>query len=437
MGAAMDGWAIPEPTRPRERAGATWSDTLGDVLIFLVILSSFYQKSTPGESQPVLFDLVLIACMGFFFALGLKFPRGLVWPVAMWGLVLAGYAIGGIGAEYGDKVRSFIEIATYLTCAFIFFASYVFVAPERRFRLIFNAYAVAATLAATAGIVGYFGIGSFASDFTTFGRAAGTFNDPNVYGPYLIPPILYLGLRLSKARSGAALLLLPVMGVLVLGLLLSFSRGAWGSFILSGGVFLVLTLATSKSAAQSARLIVFASLMGLMTVGVVGVALSSPKVQALFEERATLVQDYDVGQEGRFDSQRRAFVMAVKNPLGIGPEQWAMINKLDTHNVYLNVFVAGGFISIFGFLGFLAMTFVAGKQAIFTNGPGQDYLIVAYACIVGHMAEAFIIDVDNWRHLFLLFALAWGGVLAARAEALAPPRRTPRENPNAVSGFAA
>lgn len=434
----MDGWAT-ETTAPRqiERFSSSWSDKLGNFLIFLVIFSSFYQKSTPGESKPVLFDLVLIVCMGFFFALGLKFPRGLVWPVAMWGLVLAGYGIGGVGAEYGDKVVSFIEVATYLTCAFIFFSSYIFVDAARRMRLIFNAYAVAGVIAALGGIAGYFGIGPTELTQTTFGRATGTFNDPNVYGPYLIAPALYLGLRLSKAKDAWGLLLLPLIGILVLGLLLSFSRGAWGNFLLSGGVFVVLTLATSKSAAQSARLIAFAAVMGLMVVGVVGAALSSPKVQQLFEQRASLVQDYDVGKEGRFDSQRRAFTMAVKNPLGIGPEQWAMINKLDTHNVYLNVFVAGGFISIIGFLGFLGMTFIAGKRAIFANGPGQEYLIVVFACLVGHMTEAFIIDVDNWRHLFLLFGLAWGAILAAQVKALAPPRRTPRDQSHLVSGFTA
>ena len=434
----MDGWAsVPTTPRQLERISSSWSDKCGNFLIFLVIFSSFYQKSTPGESQPVLFDLVLIVCMGFFFTLGLKFPRGLVWPVAMWGLVLAGYGIGGIGAEYGDKVISFIEVAAYLTCAFIFFSSYVFVDAERRMRLIFNAYAVAGVVAALGGIAGYFGIGPASLNFTTFGRATGTFNDPNVYGPYLIAPALYLGLRLSKAKDARALMLVPLFGILVLGILLSFSRGAWGNFLLSGGVFVVLTLATSKSAAQSARLIAFASLMGLMVVGVVGFALTSPKVQQLFEQRAALVQDYDVGNQGRFDSQRRAFTMAVQNPLGIGPEQWAMINKLDTHNVYLNVFVAGGFMSIIGFASFLGMTFLSGKRAIFGNGPGQEYLIVAYACLVGHMTEAFIIDVDNWRHLFLLFGLTWGAILATRAEAAAPPRRTPRDQSHLTSGFTA
>ncbi|MGV8996085.1 MAG: O-antigen ligase family protein [Parvibaculaceae bacterium] len=434
----MDGWNTYElPKQQSEHKSSLWSERVGDVLMFLVIFSSFYQQSTPGESKPVLFDLMLILAMGVFFGFGLKFPKGLLWPVALWGAVLAGYGIGGMRAEYTDKVTSFLQVATYLTCAFIFFTSYVFVDPERRMRLIFNGYTAGATVAALAGIAGYFGIGLGGLQLTTYGRASGTFNDPNVFGPYLVAPAVYLGLRLSKSNGWSTIVIVPLFGILVLGILLSFSRGAWGSFLLSAILFFGFTMATSQSGAQVRRLMALGGIVGLLLVGIVGVALSTPKIQALFEERASLVQNYDVGQGGRFTSQQKALEMGLTNPLGIGPQQWAMINKLDTHNVYLNVFVAGGFISLMGFLGFLGLTFFAGKRALYVNAPGQDYLIVAYVCLIGHMGEAFIIDVDNWRHLFLLFGITWGGILAAKAYAAAPPRRTKRTNAQPVSGFTA
>ncbi len=432
----MDGWVTDDmPVRKVEQTSSVWGTRLGDALIFIVMLSSFYQQSTPGESKPVLFDLMLILAMGVYFGFGLKFPKGLLWPVALWGAVLAGYGIGGMGATYSDKVTSFLQVATYLACAFIFFTSYVFVDPERRMRLIFNAYTAGAVIAALAGIVGYFGVSLGPITLTTYGRASSTFNDPNVFGPYLIAPALYLGLRLSKSNGYSTLLYAPLFGILVLGLLLSFSRGAWGSFILSGIIFFGLTLATSQSGAQVRRLMALVGLLGFLLVLVVGVALSTPKVQMLFEERVSLVQNYDVGQGGRFTSQLQSLQMGLRNPLGIGPEQWAMINKLDTHNVYLNIFVAGGFLSLTAFLVFLALTFVAGKRAIFANGPGRDYLIITYACVIGHMGEALIIDVDNWRHLFLLFGMTWGCILATKVYIAAPPRRTPRTNAQTVSGF--
>ena len=420
----MDGWVTNDmPLRKAEQTSSVWYERMGDVLIFLVMFSSFYQQSSQGESKPVLFDLMLILAMGVYFGFGLKFPKGLLWPVALWGAILAGYGIGGMTAVYTDKVSSFLQVATYLTCAFIFFTSYVYADPERRMRLIFNAYTAGAVVASLAGIAGYFGIGFGALRLTTFGRASGTFNDPNVFGPYLIAPAIYLGLRLSKSNGYTTAVIIPLFGILVLGLLLSFSRGAWGNFLLSGILFFAFTMATSQSGAQVRRLLALVGVVGILLVGIIGVALSTPKIQALFEERASLVQNYDVGEGGRFTSQQKALEMGLRNPLGIGPQQWAMINKLDTHNVYLNVFVAGGFISFIGFVGFLGLTFMAGKRAVFADGPAQDYLIVAYSCLIGHMAEAIIIDVDNWRHLFMLFGMTWGCILATQAYVAAPPRR--------------
>jgi hypothetical protein len=437
----MDGWDLQQQGRavtPR----SSWGARAGDLLMFLVVAASFYQKSDPGQNQPVPFDMLLVAAMAIYFLFGLRLPRGMVWPAVLWGLILAGYGIGGMTAAYLDRVENFMPAAAYLVCAMIFFAAYIYEEPERRLKLIFNAYTVAAVVAAFFGVGGYLGFLPNAGSYIDYGRATGTFNDPNVFGPFLIAPAIYLSLRLSKAQSARALLLVPLVGILVLGILFSFSRGAWGSFLLSSAIFVWLSLATSRSPQQSMRLITFSALMGLLVIAIVGVALSTPKIQRLFTERAALVQDYDVDQQGRFESQKRAIVMALERPLGLGPGQWAMVNKLDTHNVYLNVLVAGGFLAGISFLTFLAITFRRGGRAVFVRAPGQEYLIVLYACIIGHMAEAVIIDVDNWRHLFLLFGMAWGSILVAeqaraRASATRPAMRSQPLVPEFNDGFPA
>lgn len=413
----MNGWQIEtERGQSAAKPRIDWVRRVADTTLFIVLASSFYQTSEQGKNQPVPYDLLLIACMAVFFALGLRFPRRLALPASFWGLIFVGYGVGGMWAAYVDRLETAMQAAGYLVCAFIFFASFTHEDPDKRLPALFNGYTAGALVAAIAGVGGYFGLFP-GFDFTNFGRADGTFNDPNVFGPYLIAPTLYLGLRLSKAQGIRAILLIPLIVVLVLAILLSFSRGAWGSFLLSGAIFVALTLATSRSPAQSMRLVAFSAFMGLMVAVVVGVALSTPKVQQLFEERAALVQDYDVGAQGRFESQRRAFEMVLEHPLGIGPSQWAMINKLDTHNVYLNILVAGGLLSGLSFLAFAVLTVIRGWRAVLIDAPGQEFLIVAFAATVGHLAEAFIIDVDNWRHLFLLFGMTWGGILAAEARA--------------------
>jgi O-antigen ligase len=117
-----------------------------------------------------------------------------------------------------------------------------------------------------------------------------------------------------------------------------------------------------------------------------------------------------------------------------------MINHLDTHNVYLGIAVAGGFLSGLAFIGFVLATIWRGARACLVDMPGQSLLIVAYAVTVSHFFEAFIIDVDNWRHLFLLMGICWGGILAAdmarkRLRGEKPQTLAMRPGPVLLDGF--
>ncbi|MEQ8265878.1 MAG: O-antigen ligase family protein [Parvibaculum sp.] len=437
----MDGWQI-DSGRPVARVTPRISSAmrLGEWLLVLVLLTSFYVKSEQGQDQPTPYDILMVGTVGLLFLFGLRLPRGLGWPAALWGLVVVGYGIGAMNALYFDKVKPSLMVTVYLIGTFLFFVSFVYADPARRLTQIFWAYTAAASIAAAVGVGGYFGVLPGADSFLTYGRATGTFNDPNVFGPFLVAPILFLGWQLSRAQSLRSLWMAVPFGLLVLGLLLSFSRGAWGNLLLSGGIFFVMTLATSRSSRQTFRLVGFGALIALVMVGVVAVALSSPKVSALFTERAALTQSYDTDpQHGRFESQVRAFRMTLKHPLGIGPAQWAMINRLDTHNVYLHVLVAGGFLSGFAFVAFLLLTAVRGWRALSIESPAQGMLIVAYAAFIGHIAEAVIIDIDNWRHFYLLLGMVWGAVLAAERRGNAPAAiRAPRVPlATAGSGFQA
>lgn len=407
----MQGWQIDTAFDRKRGPGLSLGLDFHEWLVFLVMLSSFYVKSVQGKDQAAPFDICLAAIMVVLFALGMRFPRGMGWPVLLWGLMLIGYGIGNMGAIYLDRATPAFMASIYLVGVFLFFAAFVFQDPGRRLNILMNAYCVAAVCAALAGIGGYFAILP-PEIFTDFGRASGTFNDPNVFGPYLIAPAIYLGLRVSKANAGQALLLLVPMGILLLALLLSFSRGAWGAYLLSAGIFMWLTLATSTSSRQTMRLIMFASGMAVFLALVIVVALSTPQIATLFAERATLVQDYDVSEQGgRFASQADAFAQALNIPWGIGQNQWAMINKLDTHNVYLHVLVAGGWLSGLSFVGLVLASIWRGWRAVHVPGPAQGVLIVVLACFIGHCAEAVIIDIDNWRHFFVLMGTLWGGIL--------------------------
>ncbi|TIM18809.1 MAG: hypothetical protein E5Y69_33755, partial [Mesorhizobium sp.] len=93
------------------------------------------------------------------------------------------------------------------------------------------------------GIAGYFHAFPGAEIFTKYDRATGAFQDPNVFGPFLVLPGIYLlYLMLTGPVSRMPLLAVPLL-IITAGIFFSFSRGAWGMFgvsaiLLTGALFL-------------------------------------------------------------------------------------------------------------------------------------------------------------------------------------------------------
>ena len=422
----MEGWQVEIDDRTAKGTAHRWSVgvLIADVLVGLALLTSFYVTGASVDSQPAPYDLLMVAVILLVIVLGLRLPRGLAWPASLFGLVMVGMGIGGLSAVYVDKANNATMVLSYVIVTFIFFTCYVYEDPRRRLLLMFWCYTAAACAAALAGIAGYFGLTP--GQFVEYGRARGTFNDPNVYGPFLVAPTLFLAYRLSLAERLRDLWMAGPAAVLVLGLFLSFSRGAWGVFVLACVVFFVLTAKTARSRRQMVRLMGFAGFVTVLGTVVIGVALTIPEVSDLFVQRFALVQDYDVtSQGGRFEGQAKALEMTLRHPLGIGPSQWAMVNGLDTHNVYVHLLVAGGFLSGLAFIGLVFLTIWRGWSASKRADPAQGLLIVAYAALVAQFAEGFIIDIQNWRHLYLLLGMVWGTILATDV-ALAKRRRQPK-----------
>ena len=99
-------------------------------------------------------------------------------------------------------------------------------------RVIRSGYAAAGVGAAALGIVGYFDIAGLGPLFTLYDnvRASGPFKDPNVFGPFLMPPIVWTAQDLLLGRARRPLLAALAIATMTLGAFLSFSRGAWGDY---------------------------------------------------------------------------------------------------------------------------------------------------------------------------------------------------------------
>ena len=114
-----------------------------------------------------------------------------------------------------------------------------------------SAYVLTATVISLAGIAGYFSLFPHAHDlFAKYDRALGAFKDPNVFGPFLIWPALVVIERMLTRSVRIADVL--VVGILLFGLLLSFSRGAWFHFAVSCVIMIGLAFLTAAKPTASA-----------------------------------------------------------------------------------------------------------------------------------------------------------------------------------------
>jgi O-antigen ligase len=275
----------------------------------------------------------------------------------------------------------------------------------------------AGVLASLIGIAGYFGLLPGAA---LYGRARATFKDPNVFGPFLILPLLFVmqSLLAGNFRIGRLILFC----IMAFALLLSFSRGAWAHFLISTTILIVLTFLTEPDARMRARLLLLSITSVVVPAGLLTVTLSFDTVGDVFEKRAKLTQSYDVGSGGRFDLQAKAVDAMLENPAGMGPHEFERHYGGQQHNVYLQAFLVYGWVGGFAYLLLVILTVLLGFRVSMLATPWQPYSIAAIAAFCGLIAEGFVIDSDHWRHFYLLLGMIWG-LAAATINALAAERR--------------
>jgi O-antigen ligase/polysaccharide polymerase Wzy-like membrane protein len=364
--------------------------------------------------EPSPYDALMLGTILMFFLVGLPIPRR-TWPLF---LLLAAYIAGGLFAAivpaiFGPTGKNVI-ITGYLIASAIFVASYVAQNPLAHFERIMNGWSVAAFYAAFSGILGYFNLAGPLSDtFLVYDRAKGTFEDPNVLGPFLIAPLLYAIYKLLRGRVQSYVWVLPQILILSLALLLAFSRGAWAHAILSGIIFGYLLIITARNFQERMQIILF-GMFGMIMIIVLGIwAVSFDKVGNLFENRAAVTQAYDSGPAGRFARQQKALDIVLENPAGIGAEEFVKTFPEAPHNVYLNVYIIAGWLGGTVYLILVLSTLAIGFRQALIHVPWQNVYILIYATYVGVALEGLIIDTDHWRHYFVLMGLVWAGAVSA------------------------
>ena len=362
--------------------------------------------------EPAPYELFLALLIPGWLLLGLPIPRAISPLVVLMMLFIAGGVIAMTQAKNFSTQPTYYAVTAFLAFSSCFYASLI--AQDRsRLDTIVSAWIAAAFFTTILGVIGYFGLTG--ELFTKYGRATGGFQDPNVFGPFLIFPFVVLVRRtltqpLIKA-IGSGMLALVVFA----GIFFSFSRATWGlTFIatmLVGGLLFVM----ERSFKARMRFIALGA-VGLVLIGIlIGAALSVPAVSALFDDRAHIEQNYNSGHLGRFQRHAIGFNMMLDRPLGIGALEFGRQFREDEHDIWLKTLTTYGWLGFASYLTLVLWTLAAAFPLVFRTSPLQPVIQIAYIVFFGHILMATVIDIDHWRHLYLLLGILWGAIAADKA----------------------
>lgn len=231
------------------------------------------------------------------------------------------------------------------------------------------------------------------------GRSAGTFEDPNLFGAYLIASI---ALTLWLYKSGKRKAWLVAATLQLLALPTTGSRGAMAAVILAATVVFLLRRITSTTIVISALLLTF-YLIGLgQTVTSEATSSSAPW--------ARLIQDTDLGDEARGNLWSSAISLWQDSPIfGIGPgnfqfaafEMGATSKQLVVHNTYLGFLVEYGIIGFCAFIWLWISTLTNTMRMAHVSGQLRPLLFG----FIGYMVSMISLNLENVRITWIWLAL--------------------------------
>lgn len=396
LSAALGGQA--HPARSFDKADLTL--IANAMIAFAVFLGGFV------IFEPAPYELLLAALLFAWIAFGMRVPRAVMPLLVLFVLFNTGGIISSFQIADYSRGLNYMAVSFFLALSSVFFAILI-LEDMGRLRLIFRAYVVAAVITTILGIIGYFGVGGF-EIFTRYSRAMGAFQDPNVFGPFLVAPILYLLYGIMNRSATLVPLRAGVLLILLLGVFLSFSRAAWGLTVVAAFLLYLLLIINEQRAKVRLKYILL-GVAGILSVALLlAVAIQIDTVADILSQRIKVVQDYDGGRGGRFDRHWLGLLMATEKPLGIGPLEFGHILNEDTHNIYLKALMDYGWIGFTAWMTMVFWTLIGAFKLLFRPRPWQAYLQIAYVVFFCHQLVGIVIDTDHWRHHYLVIGMIWG-----------------------------
>jgi hypothetical protein len=375
--------------------------------------------------EPAPADGVFLVLLAVAFASRRFRVRAVPLPVIVAvGLLAVLNLLSAVQVADAELAASYLLITFFVVAVAFWLTGYA--VTNGRARLVVRAYLVAAVGSAALGVLALFVPMPGAEVLTAGARARALFQDPNVFGPFLIPALLIvleeiLHPRLLSARRATKA---AITVILALGVLFSYSRAAWLNLAVALSV-LVATYALRRGGAPRVLVLLVVAAMGAAIVAATVAATGSGDFLA---ERAR-PQLYD---QERFSGQRASIESALRYPFGAGPGQYESIAQISAHSTYARVLGEQGFPGLLALLALLAVTL---GMALRSAGLGRGTFGIGSAALLaawcGLLVNSFFIDTLHWRHLWIVAALIWAGAMRGYGPGTALPARAavvaPRE----------
>jgi O-antigen ligase len=367
----------------------------------------------PAPSDGVFVVLMAIALVGRRFrASAVPFPI-----IAALGALAAFNLLSAVQVPDPERAASYFLISVFVAAMAVWLSGYV--VTRGRARLVVRAYLVAAVSSALLGVLALFAPLPGAEVLAEGGRARALFQDPNVFGPFLIPVLLIVCEEILRPRLLSARLPTKALiaAILALGVIFSYSRGAWLNLAVALIVMGVVFALRRGGARRALGLLAIAATAAVVVAAAVVLTGSGD----FLAERAQ-PQRYD---QDRFSGQRTSLEPALRYPFGAGPGQFESIAKISAHSTYARVLGEQGFpglVALLALLGFtLAVALRNATRGRGTYGIGSVALLGAWC---GLLVNSFFVDTLHWRHLWIVAALIWAGAMSRYRPGTPLPART-------------
>lgn len=383
------------------------SDAVGETswrIYVFAILVSFFVVVEPAPTD--LFFMIAVAFFCFSRPAKVAFLSGTAWIGVFLYLAFSVLSLHFVQYFFIGALRA-VVIEFYMIGLFVLTAYFMKTRGDAAFAMILGMFALGGVLASFITIVALLDLVPnseifFRGEGTRY-RVQATFKDPNVFGPYLVPGILFLVWVVAESAK-FRMLALACLGLLLVSLISTYSRGAWVHTLISLSFFSIALLNYRPTARPTFVAMLCVIIMALATVLLFLDQITTRLADSFLASRLSL-QSYDTS---RFDYVADAAQQIWTHPLGIGPFQARFVYGYLPHNTFVAFAMHNGILACLGLILIYGAAMARCAVKMFAQRPGWTKYALVFAVLLGLLVLMQVVGAIHWRHMYLVCGLAFG-----------------------------